>query len=154
MKPIFRRTLNYGGILAVATLIAALAGAAMAIRAATFPVPTDNNPVALSGLTYAGRGGVSELTEARREIVSKEGEDPLRVKWILTARNTTPQVRQVKVAVYLLSHKGKRIAAARANAALRPVEEKREIVLDMKVSKAKWEKAEKAQIQIDFLIPM
>ncbi len=147
-----RRSFQLITLVALAALVAGVAGGAMWIRAASFPIPTDDKPVTLSGLTYEGVGGVDEVNSARLEITSKEDQDPVHLEWTLNGRNTTPQMRRINLRVYLLDANKKRIAMGGITAMLKPATEKQDIVVKMKVPVKKWEQAERVYVQVDFLV--
>ncbi len=139
-------------LLAFMVLLMGQAGSVMKMTAATFPLPIDDKPLSLAGLSYEGVGGIVEVTTARLDILSKEGEDPVRAVWTLIGRNATPKARKVKVTVFLLNAAKKRIAVTRKTAFITAVNEHHVFELKMKVKAKTWEKTQRVYVEVDFLV--
>jgi len=123
----------------------------MKMTGASFPLPTNSEPVRLSTLSYGGIGGFVEVTSVQLQLVSKGGEDPVRAVWAFTASNGKPQLRRVRVSVYLLDTAKKRIACAKKTKLLKSNKADQEFVVKMKVKKATWDRAERVFVRVDFL---
>jgi len=135
----------------LAVPLLSLAGGAMKMTAVSFPLPTDSEPVPLTGLSYGGFGGLVEVTSVRLEIVSKEGEDPVRAVWALTGRNSKPQHRRVQLSIFLLDAAKKHIASAKKTALFKGADAEQEFVLEMKVKAKTWARAQRVYLRVDFL---
>ena len=139
-------------VLAFAVLLMGQAGAVMWMRVATFPVPKDDKSLTLTGLSYDGVGGIVEVTSARLQVVSKEGDSKVHAVWTLTGRNATPQARKMQVSIYLLSAARKRIAVVRKTAFIGAAQENHVYELKMKVKPKTWARAKNVYVQVDFMV--
>lgn len=146
------RAIRSLAVLACAVLLMGQAGKVMWMTSATFPVPTDDKPLTLAGLSYDGRGGIVEVTSARLQIESKEGDSKVHAVWTLIGRNATPQARKVSISVFLLNAAKKRIAVARKTAFIGAVQENHVFELKMKVKPKTWALAKNVYVQVDFLV--
>jgi len=135
----------------VAAPLPSPADGSMKMTAVSFPLPTNNEPLALSTLSYGGIGGYVEVTSARLEIISKEGEDPVRAIWTFTASNGKPQVRRVRITVYLIDKTKKRIASAKRTTFLKGSNTDQRIVVKMKVKARTWNRGQRVFVRVDFL---
>ncbi len=137
-------------VLLVAPL-SSLAGGAMKMTAVSFPLPTDSEPIALSGLTYGGMGGTVAVTSVSLEVASSEGDTPVHAEWTLTASNTKPQARRVQVRIFLLNEAKKRISSGRKTVLIRGNVDEQELELEMEVKEGVWARAERVYLEVDFL---
>ncbi len=135
----------------VAVPFLSMAGGALKLTAVSFPLPTNSEPIRLSTLTYGGFGGTVEVTSVRLEIVSKEGEDPVRAVWRFTGENGKPQVRRVRIRVSLLDNAKKRIASSRKTVLFKSAGAEQKFVIKMKVKAQTLARAQRVRVQVDFL---
>ena len=135
----------------VAAPLPSQADGAMKMTAASFPLPTNSEPIRLSTLSYGGIGGHVEITSVRLETVSKEEADPVRTVWTFTASNGKPQVRRVRISVYLLDAAKKRIACSKKTVFLKRANADQRVVIKMKVKKKIWDRVVRVFVKVDFL---
>jgi hypothetical protein len=128
-----------------------LAGGAVKTVGVSFALPEDSEPILLTGrLTYGAFGGVVEVTSVRLEILSEEGEDPVRARWTLTGSNEKNQARRAELRIFLIKGKDRRIASAGKKVVFKSADEEQEFVLEMEVKEKKWAAAERVHVQVTF----
>jgi hypothetical protein len=143
------RTVAFAAILILSAVVAT---AAMQIKSITIPVPTDDDPVLLTGLDYPGAGWTIEFTSVRVAPDSDEGADPLKLVWTMVASSSRPMVQKVIVEIQLEDKAGKKLKAIKNFVIVKSNAERQEFPFKMKIKQADWERAHTLHIKTTFTV--
>lgn len=135
---------------AALVFLAAVAEAAstMKLLAAEVPIPGDDKPVALPGLTYETKAWKAQVESVRLEKIP--AADAKKVTWTVVSSNGRGSRMRIDVDLFLLDAGGNRVASGRKTLLLGAASSGVSEGVDIKLGPGAWAAARSLRIEVRF----
>lgn len=123
----------------------------MKMVSVTIPIPDDDKPKELSGLTY-GDPWAAEFTSIQLERGADPGADPRRLLWTVIGCSDRARPIRVQLVLWIVDEDEEILAKTQKMIILKNNTDDQEFKIEMKVKANRWSQAKKLRIRANYLI--